>query len=197
MASARCGRRRGQLDRLRTAGLNVDRIKAALRPGRVQGDLPAWAHTLDKVMAAARAASTQENVPSQNPVPFEELLRPFLSVARDAEHEGNVKVALLSPLAQHSLERYLLPELSALSWQAFHFEFALFRTSRHRFAMHQIPLGDAVSNEAYRGFVDQLRRDGLQTFFETFPVLARLMSIRCNQWTDSVREFFSVAERYL
>lgn len=157
-----------------------------------------WVRVLTGAVAAASdtalvwpPASRDAAVDPANPIPFEELLVGFMTVAREELGRlGGDAVGVLSPVARAGFERQLLGHLSYVASLALGLEWYAYRFARAPAAsLEQLWRSRPRSNALYRGFVDALRADGLLATFETYPVLARLLAQSVANWADGVAEF--------
>ena len=163
----------------------------------------AWASVLEDVVASSR--DFRADPPARaflepgRPRPFEDLLLPFVLVARrhlrdrlqtleDDEARGMPEPAL-DDLARHDLERGLLDRLSRLSAFALHAEFTRFRPVG--VSLLGTVLGTSRGDETrhYRAFTTQLLGDGWLPIFDRYPVLARHLCTAITQWVDACAEF--------
>jgi len=131
------------------------------------------------------------------PVPFEELLIPFVQYAAEvlASRTG-CAYALLSDEAHSELERALMLRLARLTVRTFYLEFALYRASvdspwdRLLRLLHE---GD--SRELYLAFIDRMLSGGLPGFFAEYTVLAGLVSTLIELWIDAAAELLQRLSR--
>jgi type 2 lantibiotic biosynthesis protein LanM len=166
-------------------------------PQRQTGPQPAWIEVLERIMREYTSSSCQERGTSSldpslladDPLPFEEILLPFLRYARHQYRQQAKKYQpLLEDKAQIMLERWLLRTLSRLAGRAFLHEFLLFRERQAH---------TEVSNERreiYEAFVAQYQDEGLLLFFREYSVLARLLVLQVEQWVDVCTEFLQRLE---
>ncbi len=174
--------------RLAYDGLDVDAVRSVL--GRVRlaegRPLPAWTQTLREVLAPSAVSTGPElALDPQEPLPFEDVLLPFVQVARRRLcDQPGLRYARLNEGCRAALERDLLRILSYLGARTLLLAFAVFRTTYP----HQ---KDASSDAAacYRAFVADLLDGGLRELFADYPVLARLLAERTDAWADAVAEF--------
>ena len=191
--------------RLQWEGLNLDDIRPRL--GKVQlaagQPLPPWAETLRQIMQTAAGfepnAETSWPTASDNPIPFEDVLLPAIQVARQnllirlgtaQLTTENLPLSVLSEKAYTYLERSLLQRLAQLSAKTLDFEFFKVRSFEQN-------LLDRLSIEAetderktqYNQFVNGLLQDGLFGFFQTYPVLGRLIAVAVEFWVEATAEF--------
>jgi type 2 lantibiotic biosynthesis protein LanM len=161
-------------------------------------DAERWVRVLTGAVAAASDAASvwppavrDAAVHPANPIPFEELLVGFMTVAREELGcRGGDALGVLGPVARAGFERQLLAHLSYVASLALGLEWYAYRFARAPAAsLEQLWSSQPPSNALYRGFVDALRADGLLTTFETYPVLARLLAQSVANWADGVAEF--------
>ncbi|HYN89964.1 MAG TPA: type 2 lanthipeptide synthetase LanM, partial [Ardenticatenaceae bacterium] len=111
-----------------------------------------------------------------DPLPFEELLVPFATVANErlAARDGTGYANLAEP-AWIDLERQLLRHLAELCGEALLLEFAIFRSARQS-SLERLLASDAPpSRTQYRAFTRKMLGGGLPAFFQEYSVLARLV----------------------
>lgn len=182
--------------RLAWDGLSLDDSVAALRepaPSKREAP-PSWLRILDAAAACAdadlrdthRSASGADASP---PVPFAEVLHPFVLVAR---HELAARTPrhheLLTTAAHAALERALLEELSSLGDQTLWAEFRLFMDRRAPVSLAPSPGDSPPAREQYRAFVDALRCGGLLPLLAEYSALARLLATRVEFWVAATAE---------
>lgn len=133
----------------------------------------------------------REEGPTGAKFPFQELLTPFLDVARarlTARREAAYN--LLTAEAHHALERRLLERLTELAAPTLELEFSIFRAAR-RSSLSRL-LAQAMgsrSRDLYTAFVGSMLDAGLVGFFREYPVLARLLATAADLWVEAVAEF--------
>lgn len=187
--------------RLAWDGLDLSTVRCVLGSVRLSNDqqLPTWAKTLDKCLQANTAVNLDSLTDSgknrflnpQSQLPFEEVLLPFIYVARQnlLASAGN-HYNLVSEKAHASLERGLLRWLSFLCSSPLELEFSVFRASRKStLARLKGKLSGANSNQQYQDFIQTLLTGGLLAFFQEYPVLARLVATVTDLWVDANNEF--------
>ncbi len=181
--------------------------------------LPTWAETVREIIQTVSPPEsneytgvTVENSASvfnrtltnnctdpENPQPFEDVLLPVMQVARRKllTRLGSVSLSpsdlpleLLSKTAYLSLERTLLKRLLNLSGKTLAFEFSHFRPLGYSLLNQLIkqPKG-TLKKDYYNAFVQKLLSDGLLTFFQKYPVLARLIAMAMDFWVEATAEF--------
>lgn len=165
--------------------------------------VPEWAETLRHIMqtAARFATETDISLPTDpaNPIPFEDLLCPAITVARQQLllrlgasqlTEDHLPCTVLTHAAYRSLERGLLRRLALLCTQTVDCEFSQARPFGHNFLNRLgIDIESNQSKTAYNAFIRQLLQDGLCRFFQTYPVLGRLVATMAHFWVEATAEF--------
>jgi lantibiotic modifying enzyme len=123
------------------------------------------------------------------PIPFEQVLLPFVAGARSQLETRIVsKTGLLSASAWVALERNLLQRLSALSARTLQLEFsASVALSTARFPVPEAI--DRPSDCLYRSFVDRLIGGEIEDLFREHAMLARALRVTVALWTAEHEEF--------
>jgi len=166
-----------------------------------QQQLPVWAETFNECLKAATSVgleNLEKDTPekncflaSQEPLPFEEVLLPFIYVARQKlMAQAGSCYHLLSENAHASLEHSLLRRLFQLCSPSMELEFSVFRASRQPTVARLLGKSAGYhSRRQYQEFIKNLLRGELLTFFQEYPVLARLVAVATDLWVDATREF--------
>jgi type 2 lantibiotic biosynthesis protein LanM len=155
---------------------------------------PDWIKKLEQILTdcdsnTANALSLDRSQLSQDPIPFEELLFPFIYFARtQLSLRCLSQVSLLSDLAHISLERWLLQSLSRLAAPALQLEFSLFRS---QYSLLRTSPGNGQQRLLYTAFVARYHGLGLIPFLLEYSLLARLLMLRIEQWIEACVEFLS------
>lgn len=171
-------------------------LQALTSPPEVDGEaLPHWALTLNGVLAQlTRPADPRTRRPlfvtADAPVPFEEVLVPFVTHASGAlARAAGQSYRLLSPSAVTVLERALLQLLAHVTAAPLALEFSLHRAKDG-------PVGTALgvrlpgeSDAAYRRFVLELLEGRLAEVLGEYCVLARLLGTMVDHWVEANAEF--------
>ncbi len=156
---------------------------------------PAWMATLERALnlAGARAermraqAEAHDATPVEQTapaIPFEELLLPFLAIAREGLAIPIASLGdQLTVSAQASLENHFLTHLSSLAALPLAGEFGRYR-SEHSSGSEPTPPGRRL----YLGFVAEMYSGGLLEFFGKYPVLARLLAEQTSVWIERIDE---------
>ncbi|HEX7185822.1 MAG TPA: type 2 lanthipeptide synthetase LanM [Thermoanaerobaculia bacterium] len=154
-------------------------------------ELPDWASTFASVLTLhlsssepVRRDSIDRSYDSAAPLPFEEVLVSFVRFARQRlEAETGSAFEVLRPSAHLVLERQLLAHLTFVASLALGQDFYSFRFERApASAFESIWCRQAVSREIYSAYLRHMHDGGLLDLFDTYPVLARLLSQSVEQW---------------
>ena len=200
--------------RLQWDGLDQTQIGLALRslPMIDCEALPPWATTLQEIIeTAASVANSPLSSPlaianppfpteKGKPLPFAEVLLPAISVARQklltrlactSFHLDCLPLELLSESAYLSLELSLLHKILNISGKTLEHEFVLSRPLGQNILSL---LGKSTTDQTqvkaqYQTFVQKILADGLLTFYQKYPVLARLVATSVNFWVERTAEF--------
>jgi type 2 lantibiotic biosynthesis protein LanM len=164
--------------------------------------LPTWTETLNEVMQTATSepieilqngitGRKERFLNIQKPVPFEEILSPFICVAKQKLiAQASSSYYLLSEDAHASLERSLLGRLAHLCSPTMELEFSLFRVCNQSSVAHLLSQSSGISShEQYRNFIKRMRGGEILSFFQKYSVLARLAATLTDLWIDSTKEF--------
>jgi type 2 lantibiotic biosynthesis protein LanM len=178
-------------------GLDLDTVSQNLGTISLTNEntLPPWTETFKEVLQAANFPLDPSDTKILDPKktqPFEEILVPFIKVARRKLRDRvSFSYKLLSEDAYIALEYSLLQRLADLCAPTLDLEFSIFRFSSRAFAFNNLT-GQFSNNppkEKYTEFVKHLLSGGLLSFFEEYSVLARLMSTAIDFWVDFISEF--------
>ena len=203
---------KGDQDRFRRRltwdGLDLEAVRPIL--GRVRlregAALPEWSGLLAEALRLdppERREDTDEAWPAQmafleaeHPLPFEEVLAPFVLVASErlARHTTAFR-GLLSEAARASLERRLLLSLSPASDELLLREFETMRAQEQSswdrlFSLAREPEGRSL----YRQFIRRLAEGGMARLFREYPVLARRLGSISHLWVEANAEFLERLE---
>ena len=174
--------------RLQWDGLEESRVAELVRaPGEPPQPMAPWAEFLADACSACNASldEADRSQHASEPVPFEEVLLPFVKVARRRLRQliPDLDRTLLAS-AQASSERALLKELSNIAEQALFAEFAAMRATHGGPGLRL----DGPPRSVYRQFVRSLRGTQLQPLIERYPVLGRLLAVRGAFWVEASSE---------
>ena len=179
--------------RLRWDGLKEQEVRAALSALPDQRSVPAWTILLEEACTAAgfESESADRAIDPTAPIPFEEIVLPFVQIARRRLHAAVTRIdRILVPAAQISLERALLSELSEVAEQALLVDFSVVGARKGGWGFS---LG-GPRRAGYLEFVNGLRGARLAPLVERYPVLVRVLAVRCTLWVDSCAELVQRAE---
>ena len=193
--------------RLAWDGLDLDSVRPALGPVRLSDSatLPEWSTLLAEALRLAPVHRDEETdgwaadlgfLDAAKPQPFEEILAPFVLVARARLSALTATFdELLSEAAQAALEQALLRELSFVSGEILLGEFALMRAQEQSswerlFALALEPEGRSL----YRKFVERMGDGGLARLLREYPVLARSLGTISILWVEAQAEFLGRLE---
>jgi type 2 lantibiotic biosynthesis protein LanM len=181
--------------RLRWDGLDEEQIRAGLYAVEDEAEPAEWALILEEACAAAAAEPVEGDpaVDPADPVPFEEVLLPFVQAARRRlVAAAGTTERVLAPAARAALDRALLRELSGVAGQALLVDFSV---SRSRAGGSGISFGfGAPRRTAYLRFVQSMRAAGLAPLVASYPVLARLLAVRAGLWVSTSAELVQRVE---
>lgn len=183
--------------RLAWDGLDKEAVRAALDQAPAATEtLPAWSKTLRDIVRLYEFLPIADGDPdravdAEDPVPFEEIILPFIALARYRLLGDSGQHASVSDSALAELERALLYQIAEL-----------FRLPTYRyFKLHRALDGKDFSkfqpetqtefgkdNLYYRHFVKMMRSREILAFFLDFPCLARLAVEATENWIESARE---------
>jgi type 2 lantibiotic biosynthesis protein LanM len=202
------------LRRLAWDGLDDARARQAVGSPPVPLELPAWTSVLRRI-AAVSADAEEVSRPRRRPeatrvladggdfalpidpgapLPFEEVWRPAVLVARQglrarcAAQSGDL--SWLSEPAASELERALLVHLTNLAAPALLAEFEEARPAGYGLLARLMDANgyEEPSSRHYRAFVDRLQREGHAAFFIRWPVLGRLSATLIDDWVQASAE---------
>jgi type 2 lantibiotic biosynthesis protein LanM len=165
---------------------------ASFKPGP---GIPDWALTLHLVFEEALRSRSgrcfdKDDVHAKDsgrPLPFEEVLQPFIAIARERlRNAAGFTLAVLGPSARRALDRQLLAHLSFVANLTLAEDFSHFRFQRAPvFAFEALWNQTETSTELYDAYVAQLLGAGLTQLMGRRPVLARLLGQSVNQWVSA------------
>ncbi|MFL5662173.1 MAG: DUF4135 domain-containing protein, partial [Ktedonobacteraceae bacterium] len=157
--------------------------------------LPAWTTTLQEGLRLLESMPDDnvivEKEPwpfldANKPLPFEELLAPFVSLAqrRFIERSG-ADAELLANSAYLTLQHHLLQVLTSLSLPTLHAEFTRIHTQAQ--TTTSATEGSTRRDEQHlsQHFLQQMRRGGLAALLRAYSVLARLLATTCDLWVEA------------
>jgi len=188
--------------RLQWDGLDVGRPRGLVGcVRRANPEMPLWARLLGCMIESSQEPWDETllkndlaSIRGEQPVAFEELLYPFLRLARKTlQKESAAAYALLAEAAHRQWERSLLISWEAIAGATLDLEFTWFRTA-HPDSPAVAPSGSGTlpgtgSRQLYESFLRSLQGGGLIRLFLDYPVLARYLATRLSQWVEAAGEF--------
>jgi len=183
-------------------GLSLERARQAVTPSFLRPDapLPAWAMTLGEVLRHApstgRPASDAEVAPhrfldGEKPLPFEELLTPFVVWAQGNLRRGaGASYHRLTEQAHAAPERALLGQLIDTAAQPLLLAFAAWKAGRQSsFGRLLARTQSSPDRDLYRGFIQAMLAGQQVPFFVEYAALARLLATMTTLWVEAQHEF--------
>ena len=184
------------------------RAKIAVNPvGRIRkrtsetNELPEWTKILNDVLRTMHRwhdAALQPNLKDHfgflgigPPVPFEELLLPFVGTAIERLSTATSNQYLSYPEeVRLKFERALLQKLSSISSRVLMVEFRAF-LAYQQVSGGLYPLQDSGNNtrEYYLRFVDEMYTSSWKGLLLEYAVLARFLAVTIAQWVRNTAEF--------
>jgi type 2 lantibiotic biosynthesis protein LanM len=148
---------------------------------------PSWTAWLAKIAEEARRLTRDEAAElaaGERTLPFVELWLPVVRAARaELQRRAGAALEAFAPSARAVLERQLLREVATIASQA------AFERFRARLPQDTgAPTGDASATRVYAAFTRDALDDGLTALFAEFPVVARLLSVLAETWTEATAE---------
>ncbi|MFB2968549.1 DUF4135 domain-containing protein, partial [Aerosakkonema sp. BLCC-F183] len=180
--------------------------------------LPAWADTLREIIQTTYSFANDLSFPRQSlgneanllifinkeiQLPFAEVLLPAVSVARQkllnrldspSLHVDCLPLEVLSNSAYLTLEISLLYKLLNICGKTLEYELSRDRTVGKNLLNLLNILGKSTPDKTqfkaeYEDFMEKILADGLLTFFQNYPVLARLMATAVDFWVETTAQF--------
>lgn len=190
--------------RLAWAGLDLASARRVLGGVRLRegASLPPWTATLQQALSivAARSGTPQADdkeepcspfLNLQEPLPFEELIAPFVIVAqKQVAAQSGAAYYLLSDEAHTTLQRDLLRNLTTSSARALHLEFSVHCLEEQSPFEFQVATDqDNAERTYYHEFITYMCSEGLLAFFREYAALARLLATTTDLWVEATVEF--------
>ena len=185
--------------RLRLDGIERGAVLAAMGPVRLrkQASLPPWAELIQEASSRERLSAERDEVVRRaelsdagSQAAFQEILLPFVEVACSRLlRRISASRHLLRPSALRDLAHGLLDELSSIAVRTLCVEFAAYR-SGWDCGLRQGATVARGSGERtiYDAFVQQRSGDRMSSWLLRYPMLGRLLGMRCEYWIASTTE---------
>ncbi len=187
--------------RIANSGFNYGQLNVVLVDDKSENvTLPAWLSLLNEILEFINGSAlkskavnriTSSFLETEQPVPFEEIFVPIIHFARSkVTEEFRHENSLMLDSANSDLDRFLLTRLSETCGRVLEVEFnsylALLQLQDLDYKAIQ---NDVDSREYYHQFIDYLFQEGLEAIFCEYPVLARHLTHRVDQWIEIAVEF--------
>ncbi|MEH2137647.1 type 2 lanthipeptide synthetase LanM family protein [Nostoc sp.] len=182
-------------------GLNLETAKSAIAPVSLRHDapLPNWAKTLSSVLnlAFAQAATNPDATTSQrflipqSPLPFEDILAPFVLFAQqELIARTGQGYQRLTDEVHGVFERSLLGQLIDMATQPLQIAFTSWRAGQQSsFTRLLAQTQELQTRNLYVRFVRDMLQGKLTSFFVEYAALARLLATATELWVESQLEF--------
>jgi type 2 lantibiotic biosynthesis protein LanM len=184
-------------------GLDLEMAKRAVSSVDLRQDatLPCWAETLSSVLDLAAStlatepeleAETQHRfLNQQKPLPFEQILSPFVHFAqRELMLKAGKCYQRLTDQVHAVLERALLSQLIDTATQPIQLTFTTWQLARQSsFTRLLTRIQTSPRRSLYTQFVREMLQGDLVSFFVEYATLARLLAMLTDLWVESQNEF--------
>jgi type 2 lantibiotic biosynthesis protein LanM len=183
-------------------GLSLDLACRAVTPVSVRRDapLPGWATSLSEALRLAAStvlpAPDAQQAPHrfldrEKPLPFEELLTPFVLVAqRELRHRAGACYERLTDQAHAATERPLLAQLIDTAAHPLLLAFAAWKAGRQSSLGRLLArMQESGDRDVYLGFIREMLAGKLVPFFLDYAALARVLATMTDLWVESQHEF--------
>jgi len=189
--------------RLEYDGLTSDMVRAYLGNAHITTsvDLPSWAMLLNTILDAV-SLFTEDRLDDglwsaygflekDSPFPFEDIFIPFVLYARETLKTTTGDLYnFVSDNGHSAMERFLLYQLTERSSRVLEVEFNSFLACLQLQSLSYLEIRkDKSSRKYYVDFINYLYDGKLIDIFKEYCVLARLLTIRIDQWTHLYAEF--------
>lgn len=182
--------------RLSWDGLDLAAARRAVGPVRLREDaaLPGWALLLEEwlgsyaSLASSWAPGEHDFLKEAEPFPFEDVLAPFVVLARRQLAEVASSPSFTAA-ARADLERGLLMSLVTASADTLLVQLEAHKAGAQSAWSRLVSLSrDPNGADLYREFATGMAEGGLATLFGRYPVLARRMAEICRLWVEATAE---------
>lgn len=145
--------------------------------------LPAWIDDFERLLGVLSDGRRPVPDELETEIPFVHLLWPLVEHGGDRITDGSDQ--LLGPTAVADLQRSLLEDLSDVLAQPLYVDFE--RYADENASGERSPDSTTTYDEYVRAFLDGRGR----SFFETYPMAAKLLTVTVEQWVAAVTRFRS------
>jgi type 2 lantibiotic biosynthesis protein LanM len=173
------------------AGLSILDTEFMLSPVvlRNEASLPAWANTLARVLNYFTETETVAGcLEKDNPIPFEELLLPFVADFQQ-RIAGCLGEERLSKECHQQIQRKLLQLLSDYTANTFYLEFQVFQTHNSSLVGNWNFVTENNSCKVYQQFIKEFCDRRHQDFFAEYAMVGRILGTLTNLWYEAIVEF--------
>jgi lantibiotic modifying enzyme len=189
--------------RLTWDGLDINMVRQCFASVDIKDkqDFPEWAKTLNECLKAHHnlentnelIARRSQFVDSKNLFPYEEILPPFVYVARKKIISRlGLSNNLLLEEAYFDLERSITKRLVRLIIPLMEQKFSCFLAIKQSSFIRYLKKGSYDNFQLYyQEFIKNQQKEDLLNLFVEYPVLARLLGTSINLWLDSNVELIS------
>lgn len=168
--------------RLGLFGLTKEKIQSQYHLYRQEWDDPSgWIHQFSKVLDKYHSGLTADRnqiYKEGKAIPFIEVLFPFIEYV---DHGLiSLKLDMISGKIRQDVHDHLLEELVQISQDCFYESFNKYRQAH----------SSDQANSIYDRFIGTMYQGKIIDFFMEYPVLARLMTITCDNWILAFKNLF-------
>lgn len=191
--------------RLSLDNLDLNSVRKILGKISFNENLPGWTEIFEKIINKLEQVS-RKKPDSQDykrffisPVPFQEILYPFVLIAREELINKAGRSYHVATEESHSIfEHNLLRLLSDLCRETLYHEYIIYCTGRQSpYELYFDQVKNRINPQYYSSFIEDLFKTPFINFFREYPVLARFVSLRIKLWIEGTGEFFRRLEEDL
>ncbi|MDP4177159.1 MAG: type 2 lanthipeptide synthetase LanM family protein [Bacillota bacterium] len=181
----------------------IMRKSSFLNEERNNIDNPLWIQFLNKVVEgskqhAKKGCKNYKLFDQTNPIPFEEILSPFVTVATEELLKKSTEILYyFSEKAILHMQKSLLKRLSKISSETFYIEFCannIYYIKKFLGESSELEK-ESISNIEYTNFINSMLNGGLESFFIEYSVLARHLSQTACFWIDFISELSFIIKK--
>lgn len=157
-------------------------------------ELPEWIGDFSDLVEYLSRVDARDSIPAdfQDETPFEGILYWIVEYGMRT-FVGDVETDHLSPSARRDFEKHLLDRLLEMCGLPLHMDYVSYIAERDPTVIEE-RRRSPDSTEWHDGYVSDFLDDRSKSFFQQFPVLARLITVVCRQWGTMVTDFASRLE---